>query len=280
MCSSPSRPSARCSAGSEPTDPALSPRLTRGLVSVTLRYCVGHAAPVGERQGGSGQIGSRDPFRRATRLLRLPGAALRFPRWDGCSAPATTRSRRCGAAGAGRDRRSRRYRSGVADFRHHHARCHADLGWTQSACGARRLSVDFGDGGAPTVVSGSVFTPLGEPPTDGWPVVAIGHGTVGIDGPCGPSLSPWLQGALSFVAPLIAKGFAVSVADFGAWVSGDTSLPGCPDSRVEHDRLGASAPARLSRRGLRRGRHSAIRRVEALPGRPTNRPAPTRPSCG
>lgn len=71
-----------------------------------------------------------------------------------------------------------------------------------------------GDSGAPTVVSGSVFTPLGEPPTDGWPVVAIGHGTVGIDGPCGPSLSPWLQGALSFVAPLIAKGFAVSVADF------------------------------------------------------------------
>jgi hypothetical protein len=71
-----------------------------------------------------------------------------------------------------------------------------------------------GDTGSPTVVSGSVFTPLGDPPTDGWPVVAIGHGTVGIDGPCGPSLSPWLQGALSFVAPLVAKGYAVSVADY------------------------------------------------------------------
>ncbi len=71
-----------------------------------------------------------------------------------------------------------------------------------------------GDTGAPTVVSGSVFTPLGDPPAQGWPVVAIGHGTVGIDGPCGPSLSPWLQGALSFAAPLVARGYAVSVADF------------------------------------------------------------------
>lgn len=71
-----------------------------------------------------------------------------------------------------------------------------------------------GDTGLPTVVSGSVFTPLGGPPPGGWPVVAIGHGTVGIDGPCGPSLSPWLQGALSFVSPLIARGYAVSVADF------------------------------------------------------------------
>ena len=71
-----------------------------------------------------------------------------------------------------------------------------------------------GDTGAPTVVSGSVFTPLGSPPATGWPVVAVGHGTVGIDGPCGPSLSPWLEGALSFVAPLIERGYAVSVADY------------------------------------------------------------------
>ncbi len=46
----------------------------------------------------------------------------------------------------------------------------------------------FGDTGAPTVVSGSVFTPKGTPPPGGWPVVAIGHGTVGIDNPCAPSL--------------------------------------------------------------------------------------------
>lgn len=71
-----------------------------------------------------------------------------------------------------------------------------------------------GDTGAPTVVSGSVFTPLGDPPPGGWSVVAVGHGTVGIDGPCGPSLSPWLEGALSFAAPLVAKGYAVSVADY------------------------------------------------------------------
>lgn len=71
-----------------------------------------------------------------------------------------------------------------------------------------------GDTGEPTVVSGSVFTPPGTPPPGGWPVVAIGHGTVGIDGPCGPSLSPWLQGALNFVKPLVKMHYAVAVADY------------------------------------------------------------------
>ena len=71
-----------------------------------------------------------------------------------------------------------------------------------------------GDTGAPTVVSGSVFTPLGEPPAGGWRVVAIGHGTVGIDGPCAPSLSDTMLGALAFVTPFIDRGYAVTVPDY------------------------------------------------------------------
>lgn len=71
-----------------------------------------------------------------------------------------------------------------------------------------------GDTGAPTVVSGSVFTPKGSPPPGGWPVVAIGHGTVGIDNPCAPSLSDTMLGALAFVTPFIDRGFAVAVPDY------------------------------------------------------------------
>lgn len=71
-----------------------------------------------------------------------------------------------------------------------------------------------GDTGAPTVVSGAVFTPQGTPPAGGWPVMAIGHGTVGIDGPCAPSLSDTMLGALAFVTPFIGQGYAVAVPDY------------------------------------------------------------------
>lgn len=71
-----------------------------------------------------------------------------------------------------------------------------------------------GDGGAPTVVSGAVFVPLGSAPEGGWPVVAFGHGTTGIDEPCAPSTSDTLMGMSGVVAGLAAKGFAVAMPDY------------------------------------------------------------------
>lgn len=71
-----------------------------------------------------------------------------------------------------------------------------------------------GDTGEPTVVSGSVFTPGGAAPAGGWPVVAFGHGTLGIDEPCGPSLSATLLGLTDWVVKLTELGFAVAFADF------------------------------------------------------------------
>ncbi|MGN7779704.1 lipase family protein [Mycolicibacterium sp. 22603] len=71
-----------------------------------------------------------------------------------------------------------------------------------------------GDTGAPTEVSGSVFIPRGSPPEGGWPVVAFGHGTVGIDEPCAPSLSATLLGMTDWVVKLTDLGFAVAFADF------------------------------------------------------------------
>ena len=71
-----------------------------------------------------------------------------------------------------------------------------------------------GDSGQPTVVSGSVFTPTGSPPPGGWPVIAFGHGTTGIDEACAPSLSDTLLGGASLVAGLASAGYAVALADF------------------------------------------------------------------
>jgi pimeloyl-ACP methyl ester carboxylesterase len=71
-----------------------------------------------------------------------------------------------------------------------------------------------GDDGAPTVVSGAVVVPLGRPPAGGWPIVAFGHGTTGIDEPCAPSDSDSLMGMSGLVAAIVSKGFGVVMPDY------------------------------------------------------------------
>ena len=71
-----------------------------------------------------------------------------------------------------------------------------------------------GDTGEPTVVSGSVFTPPGRAPQGGWPVVAFGHGTLGIENPCAPSLEPSLLGLMRYVRVLTKLGYAVALTDY------------------------------------------------------------------
>lgn len=71
-----------------------------------------------------------------------------------------------------------------------------------------------GDDGSRTEVSGTVFTPLGPPPPGGWPVVSFGHGTLGWQERCGPSLSPTLLGQITAVDGFIKLGYAVAMADY------------------------------------------------------------------
>jgi hypothetical protein len=71
-----------------------------------------------------------------------------------------------------------------------------------------------GDTGLPTVVSGAVFTPLDPAPQGGWPVVALAHGTTGIQEPCAPSLSDSLLNHVDAVVGFIRKGYAVTLADY------------------------------------------------------------------
>ena len=71
-----------------------------------------------------------------------------------------------------------------------------------------------GDTGAETVVSGSVFVPKGKAPQGGWPVVGFGHGTLGIDNECAPSLSPDLSSYIGVVRVLTKLGLAVAFPDY------------------------------------------------------------------
>lgn len=65
-----------------------------------------------------------------------------------------------------------------------------------------------------TRVSGTVFAPKGTTPEGGWPVVALGHATSGIENDCGPSLSPSLLGLAPVVILLIQAGYVVTVPDY------------------------------------------------------------------
>ncbi|MDR3663932.1 MAG: lipase family protein [Mycobacterium sp.] len=71
-----------------------------------------------------------------------------------------------------------------------------------------------GDTGAQSIVSGSVLVPDGKAPKDGWPVVALGHGTLGIDNNCAPSLSPTLMNLLPIAQVVIKLGYAVALPDY------------------------------------------------------------------
>ncbi len=87
-----------------------------------------------------------------------------------------------------------------------------------------------GDSGAQTVVSGSVFVPPGDPPPGGWPVVAFGHGTVGIQNECAPSRSDTLLGSVAAAVQLTKRHYAVAIADYQGL--GTKGVHPYPDSRT------------------------------------------------
>jgi dienelactone hydrolase len=93
-----------------------------------------------------------------------------------------------------------------------------DLTYDVTSVGVNAARVVYrsteGDDDTPSVVSGTVFTPKATPPPGGWPVVAYGHGTTGVNEPCAPSLSNTLLGQAPLVAGLIKQGFAVALPDY------------------------------------------------------------------
>lgn len=68
--------------------------------------------------------------------------------------------------------------------------------------------------GSPTVVSGAVFVPPGDPPPGGWPVIGYAHGTVGVTPDCGPTVDSRLLGDITPVAIQLNLGYAVAYTDY------------------------------------------------------------------
>jgi pimeloyl-ACP methyl ester carboxylesterase len=65
-----------------------------------------------------------------------------------------------------------------------------------------------------TSVTGTVFAPKGNAPTGGWPIIALGHGTSGIQSECAPSISPDLLGLAAPTALLVQAGYVVTLPDY------------------------------------------------------------------
>jgi dienelactone hydrolase len=98
--------------------------------------------------------------------------------------------------------------------------------------------------GSPQLVSGSVFVPKGNPPAGGWPIVAVGHGTTGVQHDCGPSLWPNLLGAADPVATLVIAGYMVTMPDYQGLGMDRTYHPYLDSTTVGYNLIDAVRAAR------------------------------------
>lgn len=66
----------------------------------------------------------------------------------------------------------------------------------------------------PIPVSGTLFLPAGTPPPGGWPILAWGHGTLGIADICAPSWTGFRPRDATYINRWIDAGFAVVATDY------------------------------------------------------------------
>lgn len=93
-------------------------------------------------------------------------------------------------------------------------------------------------------VSGTVFVPIGQPPQGGWPIVAMGHGTTGVQHDCGPSEWPNLLGSADPVATLVNAGFVVTLPDYQGLGMDQTYHPYLDSTTVGYNMIDAVRAAR------------------------------------
>ncbi|AEV63590.1 lipase family protein [Pseudomonas ogarae] len=63
-------------------------------------------------------------------------------------------------------------------------------------------------------VSGALYLPAGNPPAQGWPLLAWAHGTLGIADACAPSWTGWRDRDAAYINRWLAHGFAVVATDY------------------------------------------------------------------
>lgn len=98
--------------------------------------------------------------------------------------------------------------------------------------------------GSQTSVSGTVFAPKGKPPEGGWPVIAYGHPTTGIQAACAPSLSLDLRGTSLVVSSLVKAGYVVALPDYQGLGDSSTYHPYLDATTVGHNMIDAVRAAR------------------------------------
>lgn len=95
-----------------------------------------------------------------------------------------------------------------------------EIPWTMRTPGWRMLYRSTDHLGAPTIVSGLMVAPAGDPPAGGWPVVAVAHGTAGLPRGAAPSATLDANSSESAVIyasnlrPFLDAGYAVAFADY------------------------------------------------------------------
>jgi pimeloyl-ACP methyl ester carboxylesterase len=75
-------------------------------------------------------------------------------------------------------------------------------------------STDGLDGVTPVTVSGALFVPKGAPPRGGWPLLAWGHGTVGVADVCAPSWQGRSQRDVTYLNHWLSQGYAIVASDY------------------------------------------------------------------
>jgi acetyl esterase/lipase len=63
-------------------------------------------------------------------------------------------------------------------------------------------------------VSGALYLPAGNPPAEGWPLLAWAHGTLGIADACAPSWTGLRDRDAAYINRWLARGFAVVMTDY------------------------------------------------------------------
>ena len=87
-----------------------------------------------------------------------------------------------------------------------------------AAQGWRVLYVSIGHAGQPIPISGLVYLPDGDEPSDGWPVISYAHGTTGITSVAAPSLNPLAtvlgHQLMGTVSNFLGVGYAAVCTDY------------------------------------------------------------------
>ncbi|MGI9327337.1 MAG: alpha/beta hydrolase family protein [Pseudomonadales bacterium] len=66
----------------------------------------------------------------------------------------------------------------------------------------------------PVAVSGDAFTPKGDAPEAGWPILAWSHGTLGVADICAPSFAGHSERDKKFLNKWLAEGYAIVATDY------------------------------------------------------------------